>query len=67
MTDERSDAAALAAVATALDDLVTRVVATADRYRGTRSEDVATELYEVERSLRAAVRRLERLVRDRLR
>jgi hypothetical protein len=60
------DGAAMASVVTALAELTARVTAVADRYAGTPAEDIATDLYEVERSLRAASRRLSRTV-DRLR
>jgi hypothetical protein len=59
-----SDAAQLTSVVTALDDLTARVVAAADRYRGDRRDDVAGDLYEVERALRTASRRLAKTVRD---
>ena len=55
--------AQLSSVATALDELTERVTAAADAYRGTEQEDVAGDLYEVERSLRTAGRRLETVVR----
>lgn len=60
-----SDRAELSALATSLDDLTTRVTAVADRYQGsTDRRDVADGLYEVERSLRTASRKLERIVRS---
>lgn len=58
-----SDAAQLASVATALDELTARVVDTADRYRQARRDDVAADLYEVERTLRTAGRRLAATIR----
>ena len=59
------DAAQLSSAVTALAELTGRVCDLADRYADGPREEVAAELYEVERSLRAAGRRLERLV-DRL-
>lgn len=50
--------AELSAVATTLDDLVERVTALADACQADKDEQAAAELYEVERSLRAAARRL---------
>ncbi|MGQ0616377.1 MAG: hypothetical protein ACT4PW_05220 [Acidimicrobiia bacterium] len=57
-----SDHATLAAVTSSLGELTARVTQVADRHVGTASEDIAVDLYEVERSLRAATRRLSRLV-----
>ena len=45
-------------------DLVERVAEVARRYEGTDREDVSFELYEVERGLRGATRRLDRLTRS---
>ena len=59
MTEHR---ALLASLSTALDELTDRVTATADDARPT-DEDLALDLYEVERSLRAAGRRLNSVVR----
>ena len=58
------DLAQLSAIATALDDLTTRVTSIADRFQGSPREDVAADLYDVERNLQAATRRVERLLRD---
>jgi hypothetical protein len=58
-----SDRAELSALATSLDDLTTRLTATADRYQSSPRADVADGLYEVERSLVAAGRKLERVLR----
>ena len=57
--------APLTAVATALDELTHRITELADDYQRMADEQLATELYEIERSLQAAARRLERLVRHR--
>ena len=59
-----SDRAELSALATTLDDLTTRLTATADRLHGSPRDDVAEGLYEVERSLRTASRKLERVLRS---
>jgi len=56
--------AELSSVATALGNLTERVVAAADVYVRAGRDDVATELYETERDLRNATRRLDRLVRE---
>lgn len=58
-----SDRAELSALATTLDDLTVRLTAAADRYQGTPRGDVADGLYEVERSLLTAARKLERVLR----
>ncbi len=58
-----SDRAELSALATTLDDLTARLTAAADRYQGSPRADVADGLYEVERSLVAATRKLERVLR----
>jgi len=60
MDDER---AALTAVATALDELTRRVTELADDYQRTANQQLAIELYEIERALQQAARRLERLTR----
>jgi hypothetical protein len=57
-------AAELMSVSTALASLTDRVVAAAEESARDGRDDVATELYEVERELRSGTRRLERLVRD---
>jgi hypothetical protein len=56
-----SSAAELSSLATALDELTRRVTAIADRYLGDR-EDLATELYHVERALKGASRSLAKVV-----
>lgn len=60
-----SERAALDAIATALDELTARVTAIAERADEAASEDLAADLYEVERSLLAAARRLDRVTRGR--
>ncbi|MEY2458736.1 MAG: hypothetical protein QOG30_566, partial [Acidimicrobiaceae bacterium] len=59
------DRAQLAPVATALDELTQRITVLAESYTATKDDQVATELYEIERSLQQAARRLDRLVRGR--
>ncbi len=51
-------AAELSSIETAVGELGTRVAQAADELMGTPHEDVGVELYEVERSLRMARRRL---------
>ena len=58
-----NDRAELSALATTLDDVAARVTAAADRYQGTPRADVADGLYEVERSLISAARKLDRVLR----
>ena len=60
MDDPRSH---LTSALTTLDELTQRLVEVADAHRDTEREDVAIDLDEVERSLRAANRRLQRLIR----
>jgi hypothetical protein len=52
----------LSSVATALDELLDRVSAIADRVVGAERETVTSELVEVERVLGTASRRLRRLL-----
>lgn len=54
------DSAELSSIATVLDDLQSRVVEVADRWRAIEREDVSGDLYDVERSLRSAQRRIQR-------
>jgi hypothetical protein len=53
------DAAALSSISTALDELTQRITALADDYQTSPRQDVAADLYEVERNLQAAARRLK--------
>jgi hypothetical protein len=57
----RSPAAELSSLSTALDEITKRVTAIADEYTSARREDLAGELYAVERSLLNAARRLHRV------
>jgi hypothetical protein len=54
----------LSSTSTSLELLVTRVSTAADALVGTRDEDLSIALMEVERSLRTAGRRLDRVVRE---
>jgi hypothetical protein len=56
------DRAVLSSVTTVLADLTERVTSMAEGYAGTPREDVASDLFEVERALRTAARRLDRLL-----
>jgi len=58
------DTAQLSSLSTALDDLSKRVTELANQFQASPREDVAADLYEVERHLLAATRRL-RTVLDR--
>lgn len=59
----RDETAELSSLSTMLDDLVQRVVAVGDRLQADRREGTAAELFEVERSLLAAKRRLDKALR----
>jgi len=54
--------AQLASTASSLDELIERVTTAADDLAGAR-EDLAADLYEVERSLRTGARRLATVLR----
>ena len=56
------DTAQLSSLSSALEELSRRVTQMADEYQGSPREDVAADLYEVERHLVAATRRLKTLV-----
>ena len=56
--------AQLSSAATALGEMIQRVSEAADRLRVGGRDDLAGDLYEVERSLQAAARRLAGLVRE---
>ena len=53
------DTAQLSSLSTALDDLSKRVTDLAEEFHGSPREDVAADLYEVERHLVTAARRLK--------
>lgn len=54
----------LSSVSTALEELTDRVSALAETLSGSDRDDVAASLFEIERSLRTAGRRLDQLVSD---
>ena len=56
------DAAALSSISTALDELTQRIGALADEHKSSPREGVAADLYEVERNLNAAARRLKAIL-----
>lgn len=64
-TTVESDLAQLSALAGTLEDLTARITEIASRYNGTTREDLSVGLYEVERSLLTALRKLERVRRNR--
>jgi hypothetical protein len=53
----------LVSTASSLDDLIRRITAAADDLSGGEDDDVAADLYEVERSLRTGARRLASVLR----
>jgi hypothetical protein len=57
-----SAGAELSSISTALDGLTKRIAETAEHLAGTERDDIAGALFEVERSLVAAGRRLEKAV-----
>ena len=59
MNDERAN---LLSCATSLDDITQRITATADRLSTSGNDALAADLFEVERALRNANRRLARAV-----
>jgi hypothetical protein len=61
MDDPRPE---LSSVSTALDELTKRLSAMADAVVGAE-QDISVELFEIERSLRVAQRRLQKLVTGR--
>jgi len=59
-----STASQLSSMSTSLTELTERLSRLAEQLEGTEQSDVATALYEVERSLEMASRRLEQVVND---
>jgi hypothetical protein len=55
--------ASLASTSSSLDELIRRVTTSADELSGGQDDAIAQDLYEVERSLRTAARRLASVVR----
>jgi hypothetical protein len=58
--NEHPIGAELSSLTTALDEIIGRVVAIAEPLAGTDGDALASDLFEVERSLREAIRRLAR-------
>ena len=56
--------AELSSLVTAIEELESRVTAAADELSGGPSDDTAVDLYDVERALRSARRRLSRVVTE---
>jgi DNA/RNA-binding domain of Phe-tRNA-synthetase-like protein len=54
----------LSSVSTALTELTKRIAALAESLSGSERDDVAGALFEVERSLKTAGRRLDKVVSD---
>jgi hypothetical protein len=59
VNEERAN---LLSCATSLDDITLRITTTADRLSSAGNDALAADLYEVERALRNANRRLARVV-----
>jgi hypothetical protein len=59
-----SNSAELSSVATAVQELAQRVTAMADAALNAKDEATATDLYEAERALRTATKRLTRLANE---
>ncbi len=59
-----SDAANLSSVKTGLEDLAQRIVSLADTYAAGPDEDLSVRLYEVERNLLSAGRRLGAILKE---
>ncbi|MCP4957642.1 MAG: hypothetical protein GY925_00070 [Actinomycetia bacterium] len=59
-----TSSAELGSISTLLDELRQRVTTAADAMVDTDKEDVASELFEVDRALRMAIRRLEKASRS---
>lgn len=55
-----TDLAELSSMAATLSDVLARVTEMAERYHKAERDDVANDLFEVERSLRTADRRINR-------
>ena len=64
MKPNHPDAPALESIGSALDLLVEQVVAIADRHRDDPDDSLVRNLDDLERSMLAAARRLDRLVRS---
>lgn len=55
-----TSAAELSSISTLVDELRMRVVTAGDELVAANKEDVASELYEADRALRMAIRRLDK-------
>lgn len=52
----------LSSISTALEGLTQRIASTAEGFSGTERDDLAAALFEVERGLQTAQRRLDKVV-----
>jgi hypothetical protein len=52
----------LSSISSALDGLTKRIASTAEQFAGTEREDLASALFDVERALQGAQRRLDKVV-----
>jgi len=59
-----TEAPQLSSISSALAELTQRLTAIAETMTGTEREDVATALFEVERSLKTGSRRLDEVLRS---
>ncbi len=59
-----SSGAEMSSMVTVLADLQIRILATAEELAGGQWDDVAVDLYEVDRTLRMTMRRLEKVARS---
>jgi hypothetical protein len=57
-----ASSAELSSLATALDELTTRITAIADSYASSERDELAADLYAVERALTGAQRRLTKVI-----
>lgn len=64
MSDQLSITPQLSSVSTALSELTERVTALAESLSSSQREDLAAALYEVERALTSAGRRLDQVVAE---
>jgi hypothetical protein len=53
----------LSSISSALEGLTKRIASIAEQYSGTQRDDLATTLYDVERNLQGAQRRLDTVVK----
>ncbi|HEX9683249.1 MAG TPA: hypothetical protein VGA13_09215 [Acidimicrobiales bacterium] len=57
-----ADGATLSSIASSIEEVTGRIAEIAGRYSDTERDEIAAALFEVERSLTTATRRLERVV-----